>query len=203
MTRKLLKLLLPVIFLPFWGSCQLSGWVFGVRFPDPGGFTLRHIWPGLHGMEVNAGRYFNLERYDYSQEVKSLGRFAKENTVFDEYVLNGSWLLQINYLYWRGLGNKERLSVFYGMGFQYRKVNINYRYYIKQLRFSPLRYVWVKSSDLLVQKQYGIDGKAGAQWASIDMPVSVFLDVGVFTVLSGTAFLSNFQAGAGVQYHFR
>lgn len=171
-----------------------KSWRVGFRVGDPTGFQVQRIL-GKMCLELNAGRYFNFDRFDYSRWI-----YDEEPSLFNnndrlqKYQINRSYMLQVNVTRRVQLDSVLGVNLYYGGGMEMRSMYLEYQFLTRSSGNVVTREIR--------RQDYGINGLLGMENEWEDQPLSVYADGGFFLALN-QQFRPWLQFAVGIRYHFR
>ncbi len=189
-----------------------KSWGIGLRLGDPSGLTIKKYFGGNKAIEFNVGRtnvWGSTSRYDE--------RFA--NYYYDKYYdINNDY-----YRDWKGKDWKYYRGYF-GSNYAFRAYSFQFHYLIHNdiKALSGLRWYFgfgpqIKLlhysfsyfdgfgrpiSDSYVSANVGVDGVIGAEYTFAKVPLSVFVDAGLYMEIVREPFYIQGLIGTGVRFNF-
>jgi len=170
----------------------------GIRIGDPTGIEFQYKSDSDIHLSAAFGRYFNFLRLDIDALLQEQNRFLQkpDYRIYDSYFDN-SYLAQ--FLIGKGVELNLRWQFLYQAGFQYRRINIGYRY--ESLSSSG---EWFLSGERELNiTDLGFIAHVGMEYYSLRKPISVYILAGVYGQLNSSETQPyNIQAALGLRYWF-
>lgn len=181
-------------------SSNAYQWGIGLRLGDPTGLSVKRFL-GDNGVEFNFGR--TAWTYDPEWRFKYYDGF--DGYDYLDGRLHSALSFQLHYLKYKDiqLDGITGLQWYFGFGGQLRALTADY-YYRYRVYYGPNAddYRWERRWEKATDLDFGLDGVIGLDYLLPKTPISVFVDMILFTEIIDNPFLFQLQGGAGVRYNF-
>jgi len=204
MTNKKAKVICPIFeesAYPYHG--------FGFKVGDPVALTYKlyfrkYLSFVVDGGSASSGLYNSKHRSDfslYSPEISAPLDYPLNqafNPIYTNHQIIGEYVAEVKALYQMQTDNLYKgLQTYIGLGYQYRKLGIEYVYYYNYPNSNKI----VKDT-LQKNKTYqGPELILGIEYSYFQIPVSAFMEITAFRDITFTSW-SRIQGGIGLRYVF-
>lgn len=181
---------------------QLYQYGVGIRLGDPSGISLIKFLPRGKALELNIGRTA-FYGFDFKREFESYDDYNEY--IYEDANFRSALSFQLHYLSFRDLNidGLPGLQWYYGLGGQARVMTIDYLYRYRVYHGTQNNdYHWEKRWEKASELDFGVDATIGLNYNFQKLPLSVFVDLTLFTELYDHFLWFRGQGGPGIRYNF-